>query len=99
MIKVLSLINIIKWRKAVDSGGLLVEVWKVLRRNEINMWLVKLFKRIMSERKIPDVWRKSYLVLIYKNKAGVHVCRNYKDIKLTSHTIKLWKRILDKRLK
>ena len=46
-----------------------------------------------------DEWRNSTLVPIYKNKGDVQNCENYKGIKLMSHTMKLWERVIDQRLR
>ena len=35
----------------------------------------------------------------FKNKGDVQSCSNYKGIKLISHTMKLWERIVEKRLR
>ena len=48
---------------------------------------------------MPDEWRKSTLVPIYKNKVDVQNCENYRGIKLMSHTMKLWERVIKQRLK
>jgi hypothetical protein len=48
---------------------------------------------------MPDEWRQSILVLIFKNKGCVQSCTNYRGIKLMSHTIKLWERIIEHRLR
>ena len=41
------------------------------------------------------------LIPIYKNKGdvNVHSCRNNRGIKFMSHTLKLWERIVDARLR
>jgi hypothetical protein len=44
-------------------------------------------------------WRWSILVPIFKNKGDVQSCTNYQGIKLMSHTIKLWERIIEHRLR
>lgn len=46
-----------------------------------------------------DISNKSYLVPIYEIKCDVHECGNYRDINLMSHTIKLWGKIINKRLR
>jgi hypothetical protein len=46
-----------------------------------------------------DEWRKSILAPIFKNKGEIQSCTNYKGIKLMSHTIKLWERVIKHRLK
>ena len=51
----------------------------------------------MGER-MPDEWR-SVLIPIYKNKENAQCCGNYRGIKLLSHTIKVWERIIDARLR
>ena len=35
------------------------------------------------------------MVPIYKGKGGVLECNNYRGIKLKSHTMKLWERMID----
>ena len=39
------------------------------------------------------------LVPIFKNKGDVHSCGNYRGIKLLSHTMKVWERIVEARLR
>ena len=45
------------------------------------------------------MWRESIIVPVYKNKGDVQECGNYRGIKLTSHTLKTWERIIDTRLR
>jgi hypothetical protein len=47
---------------------------------------------------MPEEWR-SVLVPIFKNKGDVQSCTNYQGIKLMSHTMKLWERVIEHRLK
>ena len=46
-----------------------------------------------------DEWRKSILVPIYKNKGDIQSYTNYRGIKLTCHTMKLWERVIEQRLR
>ena len=48
---------------------------------------------------MPEEWRRSVLIPIYKNKEDQQCCGNYRGIKLTSHTMKIWERIIEARLK
>ncbi|KAM1895076.1 hypothetical protein ACFX13_043897 [Malus domestica] len=50
-------------------------------------------------KKMPNEWRTSTLVPIYKNKGDVQNCMNYRGIKLMSHTMKLWERVIEHRLR
>ena len=53
---------------------------------------------LMGER-IPEEWRRSVLIPIYKNKGDAQCCGNYRKIKLMSHTIKVWERIIETKLR
>ena len=39
------------------------------------------------------------IICIYKVKADIQDCGNYRGIRLMSHTMKIWKRIIDRRLR
>ena len=51
----------------------------------------------MGER-MPEEWRRSVLIPIYKNKGDAQCCGN-RGIKLMSHTMKVWERIIEARLR
>ncbi|KAM1184249.1 hypothetical protein ACFX1S_013853 [Malus domestica] len=87
-----------KHRKAVGPDDIPIEVWKALGETGI-AWLTDLFNRILKTKKMPNEWRKSTLVPIYKNKGDVQNCMNYRGIKLMSHTMKLWERVIEHRLR
>ena len=48
---------------------------------------------------MPGEWRRSTLIPIYKNKGDIQNCGNYRGIKLMSHTMKLWERVIGNRLR
>nr|GFD03047.1 retrovirus-related Pol polyprotein LINE-1 [Tanacetum cinerariifolium] len=48
---------------------------------------------------MPDEWRLSEVIPIYKNKGDAQAYSNYRGIKLLSHTMKLWERVIEKRLR
>ena len=79
--------------KALKSNMISIEVWKGLGEIVI-MWLTKLFNKIVEPKRMPDDRRKSILIPIYKNKGDIQNCANYRGIKLMSHTMKLWKRVI-----
>ncbi|GKB83467.1 retrovirus-related pol polyprotein LINE-1 [Tanacetum coccineum] len=49
--------------------------------------------------KMPDEWRLSEVIPIYKNKGNAQVCSNYRGIKLLGHTMKLWERVIERSLR
>ncbi|KAM1283242.1 hypothetical protein ACFX2J_026125 [Malus domestica] len=87
-----------KHRKAIGPDDIPIEVWKVLGETGIT-WLTDLFNMILKTKKMPNEWRTSTLVPIYKNKGDVQNCMNYRGIKLMSHTMKLWERVIEHRLR
>ena len=48
---------------------------------------------------MPKEWRRSILVPIFKNKGDVQSYTNYRGIKLMSHTMKFWERVIEHRLR
>ena len=48
---------------------------------------------------MPSSWRYSEINPIYKGKGSVLECGNFRGIKLISHTIKLWERIIENRIR
>src|SRR3954462_4908656 len=87
-----------KGGKAMGPDCIPIEVWKGLGDIAI-VWLTKLFNLIFWENKMPEEWRQSILVPIFKNKGDVQSCTNYRGIKLMSHTMKLWERVVEHRLR
>ncbi|KAK3563140.1 hypothetical protein QTP86_016380, partial [Hemibagrus guttatus] len=83
--------------KAVGPDDIPVEVWKCLGEAAVE-FLTSLFNRVLESEKMPEEWR-SVLVPIFKNKGDVQSCSNYRGIKLMSHTMKLWERVLEARLR
>jgi hypothetical protein len=77
-----------KGGKAMGPDGIPIEVWRYLGARAI-VWLTKLFNLIFRSNKMPEEWRRSILVPIFKNKGDVQSCTNYRGIKLMSHTMKL----------
>ncbi|KAK3539921.1 hypothetical protein QTP70_019566, partial [Hemibagrus guttatus] len=54
---------------------------------------------VLESERMLEEWRRSVLVPIFKNKGDVQSCSNYRGIKLMSHTMKLWERIVEARLR
>ena len=84
--------------KTLGPNNISFEVWRYLGDVAI-MWLTKLFNSIFRSNKMPDEWRRSILVPIFKNKGDIQSCTNYRGIKLMSHTMKLWEKVIEHRLR
>ena len=74
-----------------------MEVWKCLVEMAVD-FLIRLYNRILETDKMPDEWRKSVIVPIYK-KGDVYSCTNYRGKRLMSHTMKIWEKIVEARLR
>ncbi|GJZ37940.1 hypothetical protein Tco_0584131 [Tanacetum coccineum] len=83
--------------KAVGLDQIPIEAWRSLGDEGIS-WLTSLFNKIFTSAKMPEEWRLSDIIPIFKNKGDAQVCSNYRGIKLLSHTMKLWERVIERRL-
>ncbi|KAK3522926.1 hypothetical protein QTP86_009722 [Hemibagrus guttatus] len=84
--------------KAVGPDDIPVEVWKCLGEAAVE-FLANLFNRVLESERMPEEWRRSVLMPIFKNKGDVQSCSNYRGIKLMSHTMKVWERVVEARLR
>ncbi|KAK3540383.1 hypothetical protein QTP70_030202 [Hemibagrus guttatus] len=84
--------------KAVGPDDIPLEVWKCLGEAAVE-FLTSFFNRVLESERMPEEWRRSVLVPIFKNKGDVQSCSNDRGIKLMSHTMKLWERVVEARLR
>ena len=84
--------------KALGPDDIPVEAWLCLGNRGIE-FLTRVFNRLLCGEKMPDEWRESVLVSFFKGKGDIKECGNYRGIKLTSHTMKLWERVIEARLR
>ena len=84
--------------KAVGADQIPIDAWKSLGERGIDI-LWDLMQKIWEGEQIPNAWRSSILVPIYKGKGDIQNCGNYRGIKLMSHTMKVWERIIERRLR
>ena len=62
-------------------------------------WMTDLINNIVKEGYIPDDWRNSILVPVYKGKGDPLVCGSYRAIKLLEQQMKVLERVLEKRIR
>ena len=96
--KVKNALRRMKKGKAAGPDELPVEVWKCMEKMSIK-FLTRLFNRLLMGERMPEEWRRSVLIPIYKNKGDGQCYGNYRGIKLISHTMKEWERIIEARLR
>ena len=84
--------------KAQGPGDIPVEALIALGNKGVE-FLVSFFNRLLRRKKMPDEWRRSMFIPLYKGKGDIKKCGNYRGIKLLSHTIKLWERVIEARIR
>ena len=57
-----------------------------------------LLQKIFEQEKMLEEWRDSLIVPISKQKEDIQDSGNYRAIKMISHTMNIWERIVDRRL-
>ncbi|KAF3651997.1 Ataxin-3 -like protein [Capsicum annuum] len=75
-----------------------VDFWKFASGAGLR-WLNDLFNNIFKSAKMPEAWRWRTMIPLYKNKGDIQSCNNYRGIKLLSHTMKIWERVVERRLR
>ena len=61
-------------------------------------YLLQTMNAVIDEG-MPLSWRKSEISPLFKGKGSVLECGNYRGIKLMAHTMKLYERIIDRRIR
>ena len=84
--------------KAVGPDDIPMDVCKCLGENALE-FLTKLYNKTMESGRMPDDWRGSLLMPIFKNEGDVQSFSNNRGIQLISHTMKLWERVVEGRLR
>ena len=83
--------------KACGPDDLPIEAIMVVAEMKLEL-VTYILQRIMANG-IPDSWKKSKLIPIFKNKGDILEWINYRGIKLMSHFMKLWERVIEGRLR
>ncbi|XP_059290999.1 uncharacterized protein LOC132044521 [Lycium ferocissimum] len=84
--------------RATGPDEIPVESWKNVDRGGLE-WLTRLLNVIVKTSKMPEEWRWSTMVPLYKSKGDIQNCKNYKGIKLLCHTMKVWERVVEARMR
>ncbi|VDM75076.1 unnamed protein product [Strongylus vulgaris] len=62
-------------------------------------WLASHFNQIIKAKSMLHDWSNSTTIPIWKNKGDIADCSTYRPIRLMSHTLKIFGRVLEKRLR
>ena len=62
-------------------------------------WLASLCNLIVAQGRIPDNWKRSILLPVFKGKGGPMQCGTYRAIKLLEHAMKVIERVFERRIR
>ena len=82
--------------KAAGPDELPAEVWKCTGEIGTTV-LTRQFNRLLVGKRMPEEWRRSVHIPIYKNKRDAQFCGSCRGMKLMSHTMKIQERIIEAR--
>lgn len=84
--------------RAIGLDAIPVDFWKCTDREGIE-WLTGLFNVVFRMTRMPEGWRWNTMIPLNKNKGDIQNCNNYRGIKLLSHMMKVWERVVELRLR
>ena len=87
-----------KKNKAPGPSGITIEMLKPLEDAGIE-WLYTILNDMFAQEKLPDDLKASEIVTIYKQKGDALECGNYRGIKLLESVMKVYERILERRIR
>ena len=61
--------------------------------------LTRIFNEIFDSGEIPDDWKGSYTIPIFKGKGDALQCEKYRGVRLLEHGMKIYEKIIEKRLR
>ena len=86
-----------KRHKAPGLSGLVAEM--IQATGDIGIqWILDLCNVIVKEGSIPEDWKSSVVLPIYKGKGNPMECGSYRGIKLLEHAMKVVKKIFEHRI-
>lgn len=96
-----SAVQKMKNNRAVGPDNIPAELWKECSKTSESgtRWLMVLMNKILEGDPMPEKFRNSYTLPFYKNKGDSRECGNYRGISLMCHTIKIYERIIERRLR
>ena len=83
--------------KAAGCSGLPIDL-KHLGASGVDM-MHEILKRVWEEEQMPEEWKKSEIVPIYKQKGDPLEWGNFRGVKLLEHGMKMFEKIVERRLR
>ena len=87
-----------KSNKAPGPSGITAEMFKALGQNGV-AWLHTILNNFWNQEKLPGDLKESEIVTIYKQKGDALECGNYRGIKLLEIALKVYERVVERRIR
>ena len=87
-----------KNRKAAGPSGVTSDLFKFAGETGVEQ-LLKLFRGIFQCYECPVEWTESFTVAIYKGKGDPLECGKHRGLRLLEHSMKIFEKVLDRRLR
>jgi len=85
-----------KMGKADGPSGVPIEV---IRISKLESVLTRIGNSMMYGNRMPESWRRSVLIPLYKGKGDAKECSNYRCLKMLEHAIKILERVCERRIR
>ncbi|XGW10231.1 hypothetical protein V3C99_012037 [Haemonchus contortus] len=76
-----------------------ITAMKRMKSGKATGWLTDFFNQVVAEKKVPESWQQSTTIPIWKKKGSPGDCACYRPIRLLSHSMKIFERIVDSRIR
>ena len=97
-VEIITAMKQMKEGKACGISNVSAEL--LMHSGEIGVAVMKdICNKILNEESIPEDWKNSVLVPLYKGKGDPKECGSYRGIKLLEHGMKIMERVLERRLR
>ena len=95
--EIVGAIQSMKSGKATGTSEVSVEI--IFASGEIGVKvMMELCQHVLDGRGMPDEWKTSVIVPIFKGKGDVMSCGSYKGVKLLEHAMKIVERVLERQI-
>jgi len=84
--------------KAAGPSGIVVEMLKASGEAG-KLWVTDVCNKVVMEGCIPEDWRRSWMVNVYKGKGDALECGSYRGIKLLDQVMKVLERVIEVRVR
>ena len=91
-------IKAMKKGKAAGCSGVSADMIKILEKSGVDT-MVDIIGTVWEEEEMPEDWKQSEIVPIYKQKGDPLECGNYRGIKLLEHWMEILEKIIEGRLR